>query len=312
MKKFILYTSAIAAMLFATSCQKENLNSISEGDATVTFTLEVPGAVGTKAMSQAESTNIVYFEIWDKDWKRQLYPVEADGLVSEKVDAKKATINLKLVSDQTYNFIFWAQNDSHKAYDVKDLKNVKVDYKVIGANGNEDIFDAFYAVKTIKVQGPINQIITLTRPFAQLNFGADNMATTFGEITVGNTSVKVSELATVFNPISGLADLTTTLKDVEFRAKGCATEESEPLVVKEKNYRWIAMDYMLPTGTNVVVNAEFAIDGMLDPVTHTISEVPLQHNFRTNIIGDLFTTGAVLQIEVDERFDPNDIVCGVK
>ena len=312
MKKFLLYASAIASMMLAGSCQKEVLAPVSEGETSVKFAIALPDGLQTKAMSQAESTDIVYYEIWNSDWSRQLYPVEEAGVqsayASAVVDGCKATIDLKLISDQTYNFIFWAQNEACGAYDVTELKNVGVNYDVIGAEGNQDKFDAFYAVETIRVEGPINKTITLYRPFAQLNFGADEMTTTFGDIVVTDTKIQVSGLATVFNTLTGYGEQAVT-EPVAFQAEGVATDEA--LVTGGKSYTWVAMDYMLMMDKQALVNVEasFGVFGMDEPVTHSLTNVPLKKNYRTNIVGDLFTTDAKLQIIVDPEFNkPDEII----
>ena len=306
MKKFLLYASAVSAMMLAGSCQKETIKPVSEGEVSVKFSIALPDGLQTKAMSKAEETDIVYYEIWNSDWSRQLYPVEEAGVQSAYASAEvkncKADINLKLVSDQTYQLIFWAQNEGCGAYNVENLKNVGVDYNVIGGQGNQDKFDAFYKVETIKVEGPIEKTITLTRPFAQLNFGADEMTTTFGDIVVTATEVKVSELATVFNTIDGIG-MEPKAVSVPFTATGLATT-AEELVAGGKNYTWVTMDYMLMMNDDALVNIEasFGIEGMDLPVTHSITNVPLKKNHRTNIVGDLFTTDAKLDIIVDPDF----------
>ena len=309
MKKFLLYVSAAAAMMLAGSCQKEALAPVSEGETSVKFSIALPDGLQTKAMSMAESTDIVYYEIWNSEWTRQLYPVEQTGVqsayASAVVNGCKATIDLKLVSDQTYNFIFWAQNEACGAYNVDNLKNVGVNYDVIGAEGNQDKFDAFYAIETIRVEGPINKTVTLYRPFAQLNFGADEMTTTFGDIVVTDTEIQVSGLATVFNTLTGYGEQAVT-EPVAFQANGIATDET--LVAAGKPYTWVAMDYMLMMDNQALVNVEasFGVDGMDEPVTHSLTNVPLKKNYRTNIVGDLFTTDAKLQIIVDPDFNQPD------
>lgn len=312
MKKFLLYASAVAAMLFTGSCQKEAVESASEGEAAVTFALELPDAVQTKAMSQAEATNIVYYEIWNSDWSRQLYPVDASALASKPVSGRQAQIEMKLVANQTYNFIFWAQNDSHNAYDVNELKNVKVNYDVIGAEGNQDKFDAFYATRQIKVTGPVNETIELYRPFAQLNFGADVMATDLGPVVVTGTTVTVTNLATVFNTIEGIGQVDGNAATATFAATGLATYEA--LVTGGKSYTWVTMDYMLMMNDQslVDVDAAFGVEGLDDKVVHTVTNVPLKKNHRTNIVGDLFTSNAHLDIIVDPEFNQPDEVVTVK
>ena len=313
MKKFLLYASAVSAMMLAGSCQKEVLSPVSEGEASVKFSIALPDGLQTKAMSKAESTDIVYYEIWNSNWSRQLYPVEEAGVQSAYASAEvkgcKATIDLKLISDQTYNFIFWAQNEGCGAYDVTELKNVGVNYGVIGAEGNQDKFDAFYAVKTIKVEGPVNETITLYRPFAQLNFGADEMTTTFGNIEVTDTEIEVSGLATVFNTLTGSGEQAVT-SPVTFKANGIATDEI--LSTGGKSYTWVTMDYMLMMEKQALVNVEasFGVKDMDLPVTHSLTNVPLKKNYRTNVVGDLFTTDAKLQIVVDPDFNQPDMLIG--
>ena len=307
MKKIILFASAIAAM-FAVSCQREDIKTVT-GEVPVTISLELPKtAAQTKAMSMAEQTDIVYYEIWNSNWSKKLYP--ADGvLASAAVTAdangvKTATLDLTLVSNQTYNFIFWAQNENCGAYTVTDLKKVAVDYSVIAAPGNQDKFDAFYAVEDITVTGPINETVTLTRPFSQLNFGASVMATTLGDVTVGATSVSVSQLATEFNTIDGVGE-TPTAAPVVFAATGLATDEK--LEVSGEKYAWVSMNYMLTMAQQSVVEVEAEFNlGMDLPVEHSLLNVPLKKNHRTNVVGNLFTAGAVLNIVVDPSFNQPD------
>ncbi|MBO5419152.1 MAG: hypothetical protein J6A22_03615 [Bacteroidales bacterium] len=312
MKKLLLIAAAVAGMSVAASCQKEAPAAGNSGDVTVSISVEVPNVLETKAIAKAENADIVYYEVWTADWKKQLYPVDNTKLASEPVVDKKATVELTLVAGQTYNFIFWAQKETCGAYDVNELKKVKVDYNVIANAGNSDVFDAYYDVETITVNGPINQTITLFRPFAQLNFGASRMDSDLGNITVGETEVTVTGLATVFNTIDGLGE-TEYAGAVTFKATGLAADPNvEKLVTNNSEYTWVAMDYMLMMDdkTNVTVTAAFEVEE-IGVVNHNISSVPLQKNYRTNIVGDLFTTDAKLQIVIDPAFEEPDYIIGV-
>lgn len=306
MKKIFWIAAIAAGMVAAASCQKESASVT--GDVNVTFSVTLPDTHDTKAMSQGENADIVYYEVWNADWSKQLYPVDNAALSSSVVENQQATVELVLVADQTYNFIFWAQNEECGAYDVNELKNVKVDYSAM-AQGNQDKFDAFYAVKNITVTGPINETIYLYRPFAQLNFGASRMNSSFGDITIGATSVTVEGLATVFSTIEGVGH--TAAAPVTFAASGLASE-TEELVTNGSSYTWITMDYMCMDGqkSNVDVTADFEVEG-IGTVHHSIPSVPVQRNYRTNIVGDLFTTDAHLQIIIDPAFETPDHIIGV-
>ena len=304
MRKILIFASAVFAMLCAGACQEKGLGTAPD-EVSVSISLELP-AEQTKAMSMAELTDVVYYEVWNSDWTIRLHPGEGEGPVSVPMNDKYATVALTLVSSQTYNMIFWAQTEDCGAYDVTDLQKVGVDYSVIAADGNQDKYDAFYAYKTFEVTGPIDETVVLNRPFAQLNFGAETMKTTLGDVTVESTSVKVSRLATVFNTVTGVGENEVT--DVVFEGVGLATDEN--LMVVGRSYTWVAMDYMLMMDTHdaVEVDAVFNV-GMAAPIKHNISSVPLRKNYRTNIVGDIFTSDARLTIVVDPDFiQPDEVV----
>ena len=302
-----MIAAAVAGLFAAASCQKEQVASVKGGEATVTLTVAVPEAIQTRAIAQAEKANIVYFEVWNSDWTKELAVYDKDDALytSEAVQGRKANIELTLVADQTYNFIFWAQNERCGAYSWETLKNVNVDYSVMQPNGNDDVYDAYYAVKTIKVNGAINETVVLYRPFAQLNFASERMSTSFGKVEVGATNVTVTGLATSFNTLEGVGEVESPVS-VTFAANGLATTD-EMLQTNGKEYTWITMDYMFMMGESdlVAVDASFNV-GMDVPVQHAIANVPLKKNYRTNIIGDIFAADAKLQIIIDQAFLKDD------
>ena len=122
MKKVIYW----AAVLLAAACQKEALAPSLEGDTNVSFTIEIPVSEQTKAttvaMSTAAQTDIVYYEIWDSQWNKKL----TKEVRSAEVKNRLASVDLKLVSGQTYNFVVWAQIKDCGAYDATDLQRVKI------------------------------------------------------------------------------------------------------------------------------------------------------------------------------------------
>lgn len=298
MKKIFWIAAAVAGVLTAASCQKESLTGAKGDTGMVTLSVQIPEDLQTKAISQAVKTDIVYYEIWNSDWDTKLYPVNAGELASAKVVNKEALLELVLISDQTYNFIFWAQKETCDAYDVNELKAVKINYDVIAENGNSDDFDAYYAVKTIELRGSIKETVTLYRPFAQLNFGSSKMQSLFGEVSLDASAITVSDLATTFNTVKGIGE--GARETVTFEADAII---DEPLVVGTDTYTWITMDYMLMHGLQSTVNVAASFEvGMDNPVEHTISNVPLKKNYRTNILGELFTAGADLKVVIDPAF----------
>lgn len=311
--------AAASVIAAAASCQKAAPDGSAGSHDSVSLTIEIPDRVGTKAVSEADNIDIIYYEIWTEGWGKQLYPAEGSSAAITEITRgadgmKTATLEVSLIADQTYEFIFWAQNRDCGAYTLMHLDKIKIDYGVIAADGNQDKYDAFYATHTLKMDGTLTaeeSTVILKRPFAQLNFGASEMSTDVGDVRLEGRCITVSGLSTAFDTIAGegTGDI---VKEVEFKSDSDAPM-SEKLVItdaagNEEEYTWITMDYMLMPGTEttVTVDAEFYLDGFGTPVSYTIGSVPLKKNHRTNIVGDLFTEDVDLKIVIDHRFQKPD------
>lgn len=324
MKKLFFFAAAALAMLSAASCQKEPAASVEGGNAVVSLSIALPEAPQTRAIAQAENADIVYFEVWNSDWTKKLPVQDKDGnpFNSAEVVGRKANIELTLVADQTYNFLFWAQDKDCGAYswdqsaDGLGLKKVNIDYSKMAEDGNNDIYDAFYKKYQLKVNGAINETVVLYRPFAQLNFATERMTTSFGPVDLKASSVTVTGLSTAFDLYNecGVEEDPANPVSVTFVPKDALVKISEPLNTNNKDYTWITMDYMLMQGISDLVEVEASFDlGMDVPVEHKIASVPLKKNYRTNIIGDVFAADAKLQIIIDQAFlkQDEDIKVGV-
>ena len=134
MKKLLYSAAALALAFFAGSCQQEKFET-AEGSGTVTFTVEAPGALASKALAAgqviADGTNvdILYWEIYDETFTNLL----GEDKVKTNGD-KTFTVELSLVADQNYNIIFWAEVEGKGHYVTDDLRNVGINYT--DTNGN--------------------------------------------------------------------------------------------------------------------------------------------------------------------------------
>ena len=307
--KRVLYLLTAAAMLFgAASCQREILPDGVTGDVNVRFNVELPAGVSTKAIADGTNVDILYYEIYNDKMVRL-----ASG-TKERTSEKTFEFDLTLVSDQTYNFLFWAHVDGKDFYDLTGgLQAVKVNYTYTDDEGNvkpypanDESRAAFFAKETFTVTESFKATVELKRPFAQLNFGTSTLKSDLSEndVLVSGSKVTVSSAATVFNVAAGVGSVPTTA-EVVFDA---AAIPSDPkmLEVAGKNYYYLSMNYFLVDGekNNVEVTAELATD--FGTVTREVVEVPVAENHRTNIVGDLLFNKADLKIIVDEKFVKED------
>ena len=166
---------------------------------------------------------------------------------------------------------------------------------------NAENRDAFYATLTdYEVTANVTKV-TLYRPFAQLNFGTDDLeAAAAAGITPGTTKVTVKQVATSFYLSTGA---TTGAVDATF---DFAARPNETLNVENKDYAWMAMNYFLVPNNEANVDVEMTVNTNKQPVTVPVTSVPVKKNHRTNILGSLFTQEGNFKVIIDQNFDTPD------
>ena len=318
------YFKTIAAVVLAAmttaACQKENFEGATPAGQEVDVTLDLLAPqIGTKAYGDGTTAETVYVHVYQKDANGGLTYIEpaAEGASlktpsqSLTLSGLKAKYSTRLVTGQTYTFVFWAQADGAPyTYDPAS-QTVTVNYT--NAAGNDENRDAFYNVlANVKIEGAYTASVQLTRPFAQLNFGAsDYEEAKAAGLTVTDAQVKLTHAATSLNLLDG-----TTAGDetVSFARTALPSDPNATLTAGGKDYKYVAMDYVL-VGKSAKTLSEVtltltATGAQSATPEFTYSNVPLQANYRTNIVGNLFTSPAEVQIEVTPDFGTpdNDVV----
>ena len=313
-KKFFLGMIAASAMVLATSCSSDELDAVEESnEARVTFNVSADGATFTRAISDGTGANKLVYRVFDKDGKAisALAKEEVNGL-SDLTTGHNVT--LTLAKGQTYKVAFWAQNSASKAYKVDDNMNVAVDYT--NAANNDETRDAFFKTVEITVKGDATETVELTRPFAQLNVAntdADKTAAEASGINVKSSSVTIKNAATTLDvktgKVSGTADVTYT----------AAAIPTEKLAVDmdgngtKEEYNYLSMCYVLPnddtTGAAKTV-AEVAFTftpetGEAIELKDGLQNIPLQRNYRTNIVGNILSAKATFSVKIDAAYGNN-------
>ena len=311
MKKILLFAAAAVAMLSAGSCQKEI--SYLDGDTTVKFEVSA-GAVLTKAIADASNISVLHWELYGADIATAKTPY-GEGKITDNDGDKKFTLDLRLVADQEYNIVFWAETDEGtNHYVTEDLRCVKIK-TYTDENANDESRAAFFGVKNFKTQNGVSlkEAVLLYRPFSQINLGATTYETSLNLVNGGNIKVESSEMtvtsiANAFDTLNGEGVLLDEFDgQVTFKAaatpNGTRDEDEELLTVQNESYYWIGMNYLIVEGNSDAVDVDVTLNTNMGTVKHAISNVPVEENYRTNILGDFLTTGATFNIVVDERFE---------
>ena len=322
-KKLLLGMFAAAGLLLATSCSKEEQDVVQSGnEAQVTFSLEVEGAIATRAISDGKGADLLYYAIFDADNKLiTTISGSTNGLLKKENAFPNASktdeVEVTLAKGQEYTAVFWAQDASCDAYRVTaetDGLKVAVDYE---GNNNDETRDAFFKAETFKVTGNAEIDVELKRPFAQINVGvtkADWDAAVASGVTITESKVVIKNAATSINLLDGTV---SGKQVVEYDFAAIPTDPATLEVDVDRNgtidenekYKYLSMCYILTD--NGAEKTTLEADGLqftfksggedivFDEGLHA---VPVQRNWRTNILGKLLTGDIQFNIVIDEIF----------
>ncbi len=296
MKKILLFASALAGLFLAGSCQRESLEPVQQGN-TVTYTVQVPGALSTKAIGTDVSkvTQLIYevYRIDENDVETRLYQKSA----TRDASAANWTVELELVNDQDFRVLFWAQVPDKGVYNTDELKAVGLTTTLVA---NEEDYVAFAGQDEITSDENLaGRTINLVRPVAQLNIATSAESLTVGEggtnpttVTLEETAVEVEGLSTVYNVAKGEAVAANDGAKFTYAAADPKSLSETKLEVNGVEYTYVAMNYVGFTpneGDNVKVTYTIETD-IVGTISNTIENVPVKANYRTNIIGNLITS----------------------
>ena len=356
MKKLIYCAAALAAMIFAGSCQRENLEPVAQGN-TVTYTVELPGTQTKGFMGTVSKVDELVYEVWKTEAadERDLNGTGTDGkakatLLYQKTVPmvnQRTVITLNLVQDQEYTVLFWAQKQGTGVYNTEALTDVHYAKTWEGEENdanclysNQESYEAYYATEFISDEDQKSRTVVLKRPFAQLNLGTkntqmENTGKEYGEgeynVEVVSSKVTVSNVGTRFNvadnyvatptteaniAVAGATSVTFETATDPSNVDGDATSQFEYITVGGQQYEYVAMNYLFATGANVTVSYEINTklsdkngNNTTDAkVTNTVYQVPLQENYRTNIVGNLLTSETEYEVVIDASWAGDDVI----
>ena len=305
MKKtvFILFAAALAFV----GCNKSV--EVGTGE-TVSASFQISTEMTTKATldgdGQGVNVNRFIMEVWhvtgsgasqvSELYTRQVKYGTQITAGTNISNPAKTNFTVSLVKGQDYDLLFWADKGDDQGADVyyntSDLHNV-----VLGAyTGNDDRRDAFsQCVTLINVTSDPSTSVQLERPFAQLNIitqDIDDIEANSGTVKVVPDLISVAFTApTVFN-----------VKTQEASASAAFTSNVAPYystVGSQTEHYTLSMDYILASKNQQDIKEVTLTAKKHDSVlnTQTFSNIPLQRNYRTNILGNLLTTTGVFTVE---------------
>ena len=309
MKKIIIPAISLAALLLTGACSIDERTSGDNGnEAMLTLNMGLDGAVQTRAIGDGSGADHLIYAVFDENGK----PIKGLEQVSKEVTFP-TTETITLAKGQTYKIAFWAQNKACTAYKVSDEMVVTIDYE--GALSNDETRDAFFKTVEVTVTGDAELDVELTRPFAQLNVGIYESDWTAGEdagIVISTSRAVVKQAASTLNLLDGTVDDPV---DVTFNFANIPTDDLSVDLNGDgtaETFKYLSMNYILPfdelTGesSTTLNDLEFTFHpktGNDIVLTQGLDAVPVQRNWRTNIIGQILSGDLSLNISIDPGFN---------
>ena len=305
-----------AAVLLTASCAKEDISStIGGGEVEVTFTANLAG-LGTRAIADGNTVDRVYLAIFDAKADTYLGELTADA--GYPVSNGLATIPVVLLKDKEYDLVFWAQKDGTGAYTL-DLENrqVKANYGVDHSNNfeawsNNEARDAFFNISNDWTAGKDNTTFELRRPFAQINVGNSDddvkYAKQNGSIISQSAMTVTTEVYDTIELVNG--SLTGTKVSAEFTlaaiptetVKGTVDPTHDAALNASEEYNYLAMNYLL-VNDRQLVDLVFNFTDGTTTFERKYYQVPVQRNYRTNILGQIISSPMDFTVEIKPGFD---------
>lgn len=300
MKQFKFMAMTAAGLLLVSSCSSDEMVD-PKGDGNVTFTLEVPARLATRAFGDGQKALNLTYAVYESGSQTPVIVSQNEV----KFTDLKATVSLKLVNGKSYDFVWWAQSPDATCYTFDAAtQSVTVDYANVPTN--DESRDAFFQHSTFMVTGPVNETVRLYRPFAQVNFGTDDLNEPAVKAAFGNdyASLTTSVTAKAYTTLNLFTEAATGQTDVTFTPAGIPSGEIFPV----GGYDYLSMDYLLMTKGQELQDISFSVleNGTKKFNEINISNVPFQRNYRTNIYGQLLTSTSNYNVIIEPDFEKPD------
>lgn len=273
---------------------------------TASFRISVPTEAGTRADGdEATGQYTLEWTVFDVTDSANPKIFIKDSKTLESLSAEQ-TLELQLIKEMQYKITFCAYNAGHQSFAHYDEGKVMVNYSAAGSiQLGDDLFIA--ASDTFKATRDLHEeTVTLTRPFAQLNWGASDLEA----ITVSPYLEGTTACVTVESGLYQTLDLLTgEYSDpvdgaFTFDAFDCSklpdVEHDIPMY-KEK-YRLLASNLLLIGENSATIDCKMTFSGNIDAVAE-VKNAPLEKNFRTNIYGGLISDPASLNLSINDYFE---------
>ena len=309
---------ALAALVLGlASCQTDTVNGVkvdANGEAPVTIQVGLPEEA-TRAAGNNSGVGAIGNIDLDNDWDiRYILEVyDAAGnlakerMVNRETVSTSTSFTLRLVPGRDYKFVVWADfipqsqvgnGDYH--YNTSSLANVALsdDSSQHPMDESRDAYTEALVVDSFDSKSNIS--MTLTRPFAKLRVVTTDMNELYSNLT-GVTVTYTTDLYSTFNALTQTAEDVCSVQKVVTYDDNTIYYAGEPT---DDGKMTLFADYLFGAADNKV---HFTMD-VDDETDFTIpqiafnTDIPVERNHLTTIMGPILTDPNNITIEINEAF----------
>lgn len=332
MKKFLL--TLMVAIVAAVACQNEPSFDYAGSDAVdVTISLNVPDLnvtrSGETAMDSAKGAidNFTDAALWDKFDVRYVMEIfdvtpgyeNLNEPVKERMfdildEYNETTFELRLIPNRTYKFVVWADFVADGSYQVADYSTVEgLNYDITDLRNitrkewraMDECQDAYFIQKDLTVTRQFSDKLTLKRPFGKLRVIASDV----DELNIGSVPYQMDvtfynhPTFTSLNAITG-----KVVSEVATKTYSYTIDKSAPYSKgwdRLDAYQTLFADYLYASDDASEVNFTIKVseENGREISNHDFNtQIPLQRNYLTTIIGNLLTTATEIKVSIDDNF----------
>ena len=307
----------LALVLAVVSCQNDFEGTKIGGDeVAVTLNVAVPddatrAAGEDSALSGLQNIDLqndydirYILEVYDKDGELAKGPI-----VKCENDSASTSFDLRLVPGRDYRFVVWAdfvlqgsEEDLHY-YTEGGLQNISL---LGDQKANDESRDAYTCVRLVEgfeSGAPIE--IELKRPFAKLRVVTTDMKELYSDLT-SVTVAYTTPLYTTFNALTeekgGLESVANTTKVVDLTNLDYVYVEQE---YKDAGKMTLFADYFFGAEDDAIHFTLDATDatGMDIPEVYFNTNIPVQRNYLTTVMGPVLTDAANVTVKIEDAFE---------
>ena len=251
-----------------------------------------------------------------------------DRMVKVFDSYEQASFSLRLIQNRDYRFVVFADfvvdGAAQDWTEAQKLTNDGLNHRIgatlanielINEDINEESADAYFAGKHIKPTNASKNTdnIELTRPYAKVRVVATDLAEINNNVTPAKVTVEYSAPnANIFNAVTGTFDgayatksFTRSYTDPEASAYTAGYDSDEYVDAKNRNtHMTIFTDYILAGDSQETIQFQVSVydEQQIIKTTNFNTEIPVQRNYLTTIIGNVLTTASEINVTIDDNF----------